>query len=84
MKNLLQVNRAFRAKKNLNFKSIKSTTKTKRGLNEVLCLSKRGFLLLGLLLTLGVGQMWAGTPYMSRFGIQFRDDGGTWFKTGYF
>ena len=35
-----------------------------------------------MLLTLGVGQMWGGTPYMSGFGIQFRDDGGAWFKTG--
>ena len=85
MKNLLQVYRALRAKKNLNFKSIKSTTKTKRSLNEVLCLSKRGFLLLGLLLTLSVGQMWADATlvvgcaanntsnYTVKLGVQAKD-----------
>lgn len=31
---------------------------------------------------MGVSNAWAGDPYISGFGLQFRDDGGTWFKTG--
>ena len=35
---------------------------------------------LALLLTCGVGQMWAGDPYIGQFGVQFRDDNGTTWK----
>ena len=35
-----------------------------------------------VLLLMGVSNAWAGDPSISGFGLQFRDDGGTWFKTG--
>ena len=34
-----------------------------------------------VLLLMGVSNAWAD-PYISDFGLQFRDDGGAWFKTG--
>ena len=34
-----------------------------------------------ILLLMGVSNAWAD-PYISGFGLQFRDDGGAWFKTG--
>ena len=35
-----------------------------------------------ILLLMGVSNAWAGDPSISGFGLQFRDDGGVWFKTG--
>ena len=38
--------------------------------------------IISVILLMGVSNTWAGEPYISGFGLQFRDDGGTWFKTG--
>ena len=38
--------------------------------------------IISVILLMGVSNAWAGDPYISGFGLQFRDDGGTWFKTG--
>ena len=37
--------------------------------------------IISVILLMGVSNAWAD-PYISGFGLQFRDDGGTWFKTG--
>ena len=38
--------------------------------------------IISVILLMGVSNAWAGDPYISGFGLQFRDDGGAWFKTG--